>query len=1166
MKKAVQNFFSPILRHVSDEHEKTQKSTFTKWINFHLENHSSASRVNDLFEDLRDGVLLCKLIEVLTGEALSVNMSRTPKRVHFISNLTTALSVLKRRGLDLINNNPTDLADGNPRIVLGLIWQIILHFQIESNLRQLHDLQGEMIPTTSKQSTTIKRNFREGLSPQVGRGGYTIDTTPKKSPSFLSRNNKTPIDKVMLKWVQSQIGSGYGVVVNDFDKSWRTGLPFLFLIHSVRGDLIDVEKVKKQTPRENIQLAFYLAEKYLNIKPLLDVDDVLCEKPDKRSIITYVSQFMANYEEREHESGSIKSKDESYLKKPSKRLIVKIVETKEYHEIITWIEKIIKEIEHEKVIDNKKRADFDIYKEYNKYHELRKDFIENREAFDLIKQHKKQLPSQDWSNLEGNWKAITENIHEKGVVFEKQLPEPLSSIHFWLGCGENLVNARIETEKLSGREGLKKINTMIEKLKLHFSNYPTHCQRFGIVYETGKAEKQIVNRDFLNKMKERLDNIKNDYDETMEGLLLLQAHYMVLTYIEELNGKMDLWRAGDSLELVKRWLKEYRNESAQMPERKIDNLLEEYRRRIPKTKKGEREKAFSFLTDVQDGSKALIERFISMRELLELLYNYWIEFEDEVIVFDKHLERLENSNATSLDEDASQSLEKIDKLGQNISEQSAASGRVAIGRRLEEIHNRIKFANKKPQSVGGRLVVNLTIESSNKSTISEKSYLSQSTSSIKAPNLPGLKFSSDINMAKVKDSSLYKYIQRTRIILAQRCDNSSDLEALLMDLKRAEQELLIYERMKSQVIDNLQKSDQKELNVVFSSLKSKLPCKIERIEEILPRVKSIETYFDQLIDWCHNHNPSSPMGKLSINERAAILLTIENMLHLLEKPEYVEIFDTRNLRKHFLGIRNKFKLVETHFIEIHIEIVETQILTFTRIRSKQKQDTEREAIEQVLNDIEKAKEQGLISEDSIPEEKLYTIKEQWKKTTSNDNTPVESRINDLLMRKKLIINRNERSIQEIKGSIVEIDMINEAIQLHLEGKSTPQVNEVEEEWLRKKYHLCNLLKIIDSLNDIENKLTVEEKPIILDQLFNQLDLIKNEIKLSELNNCPIEGETKNRIGILYNLLQEKHRLACETSYDKLMDRLDKLSYTVEDDLPVASIVIKSDICVQERLP
>ena len=50
-------------------------------------------------------------------------------RIYQLNNLSTALKCLRARGMELVNNNVTDLADGNPRIWLGLIWQIVLHFQ-----------------------------------------------------------------------------------------------------------------------------------------------------------------------------------------------------------------------------------------------------------------------------------------------------------------------------------------------------------------------------------------------------------------------------------------------------------------------------------------------------------------------------------------------------------------------------------------------------------------------------------------------------------------------------------------------------------------------------------------------------------------------------------------------------------------------------------------------------------------------------------------------------------------------------------------------------------------------------------------------------------------------------------------------------------------------------
>uniref|UniRef100_A0A1I7SFY6 Calponin-homology (CH) domain-containing protein n=1 Tax=Bursaphelenchus xylophilus TaxID=6326 RepID=A0A1I7SFY6_BURXY len=58
------------IKKIENDNEKCQKKTFTKWINYHLETHSSSGQITNLCTDLRDGVFLCHLIEVLTGDAL----------------------------------------------------------------------------------------------------------------------------------------------------------------------------------------------------------------------------------------------------------------------------------------------------------------------------------------------------------------------------------------------------------------------------------------------------------------------------------------------------------------------------------------------------------------------------------------------------------------------------------------------------------------------------------------------------------------------------------------------------------------------------------------------------------------------------------------------------------------------------------------------------------------------------------------------------------------------------------------------------------------------------------------------------------------------------------------------------------------------------------------
>jgi len=52
----------------SDERESVQKKTFQKWVNSHLVRVHS--RIGDLYIDLRDGKMLIKLLEVLSGERL----------------------------------------------------------------------------------------------------------------------------------------------------------------------------------------------------------------------------------------------------------------------------------------------------------------------------------------------------------------------------------------------------------------------------------------------------------------------------------------------------------------------------------------------------------------------------------------------------------------------------------------------------------------------------------------------------------------------------------------------------------------------------------------------------------------------------------------------------------------------------------------------------------------------------------------------------------------------------------------------------------------------------------------------------------------------------------------------------------------------------------------
>lgn len=89
-------------------------------------------RIEELFNDLRDGTKLIALLEILSDERLPIEKGRNMKRPHFLSNANTALQFLASKKIKLVNINSADLVDGKPAVVLGLIWTIILYFQVNN--------------------------------------------------------------------------------------------------------------------------------------------------------------------------------------------------------------------------------------------------------------------------------------------------------------------------------------------------------------------------------------------------------------------------------------------------------------------------------------------------------------------------------------------------------------------------------------------------------------------------------------------------------------------------------------------------------------------------------------------------------------------------------------------------------------------------------------------------------------------------------------------------------------------------------------------------------------------------------------------------------------------------------------------------------------------------
>jgi len=400
------------------EHEDIQKKAFTKWINNQLETTSSTPPVNDLFQDLRDGVVLLRLLEVLTGNEYKRENGKM--RVHHIGNVNKVIAVLQEYGIKLLNISSNDIVDGNPKLTLGLIWAIIQYWQ--------------------------GKEVRESAA----------------APESQQNN----IEKFLLSWCQQQTKGYANVQIEDFTRSWQSGLAFNALIHKFHPDLFRYEDLLGESAEKNLEHAFSFAQNVFKIDRYLDVEDILTTYPDKKSIIMYVmclfQQLPVTHiviEEKEKHQRSISPKDESKITMDSNAVTTFQSNIKS---ILQWI------IQLEKQLDEQEPVETDDLKKIKENFQQHEEFMirltrDQNQIGDVLQQGNELLTSksvrlepQDESSikeqmkhLNKQWESLRSQSLRRQSILHKTLMklqiDQIDSFDLWLGETEEQIEKDLET-------------------------------------------------------------------------------------------------------------------------------------------------------------------------------------------------------------------------------------------------------------------------------------------------------------------------------------------------------------------------------------------------------------------------------------------------------------------------------------------------------------------------------------------------------------------------------------------------------------------------------------------------------------------------------------------------------------------------------------------------
>ncbi|XP_066445720.1 plastin-1 [Eleutherodactylus coqui] len=185
-----------------------EKVAFVNWLNKALKGDPDVKHLlpmdpsNDsLFTSLRDGILLCKMINLSEPDTIDERAINTTKLTPFTisENINLALNSASAIGCTVVNIGAQDLQEGKPHLVLGLIWQIIkagLFADIE-----------------------ISKN--EALIALL-KDGETLEELIKLSP-----------EELLLRWVNYHLTNAKWPNINNFSRDIKDSKAYFYLLKEI---------------------------------------------------------------------------------------------------------------------------------------------------------------------------------------------------------------------------------------------------------------------------------------------------------------------------------------------------------------------------------------------------------------------------------------------------------------------------------------------------------------------------------------------------------------------------------------------------------------------------------------------------------------------------------------------------------------------------------------------------------------------------------------------------------------------------------------------------------------------------------------------------------------------------------------------------------------------
>ncbi|CAN9501703.1 unnamed protein product [Ophioblennius macclurei] len=185
-----------------------ERFAFVNWINKALEHDPDCQHVlpmdpntDCLFKSVADGIVLCKMINLSVPDTIDERTINKKKLTPFTKqeNLNLALNSASAIGCHVVNIGASDLRDGKPHLVLGLLWQII-------KIGLFADIE-------------LSRN--EALAALL-RDGETLEDLMKLSP-----------EELLLRWANFHLENAGQPKISNFSSDIKDSKAYFHLLNQI---------------------------------------------------------------------------------------------------------------------------------------------------------------------------------------------------------------------------------------------------------------------------------------------------------------------------------------------------------------------------------------------------------------------------------------------------------------------------------------------------------------------------------------------------------------------------------------------------------------------------------------------------------------------------------------------------------------------------------------------------------------------------------------------------------------------------------------------------------------------------------------------------------------------------------------------------------------------